>query len=181
MRRRLLIVLMGLLISATAFADHPRDKWGIGPTSGIAVGIYDYGYYTNVGLSLKAPIVPIFWGIYANLSHWGFGAGITGDYYILDRTIVETEATNENGTYDLKLDWYLGVGGFVDFFMYNWGDYAFINAGVRIPGGVSWHIIKPLELSLGIAPGLGISNWGKRIRFHFAVPLEISFRYWFLN
>jgi len=174
-------LFIGLFVSVAAFADHPKDSWAIGPVNGVSIGIYDYGYYTNIGLSLKAPVVPIFWGIYANLSHWGAGAGITGDFYFIDRNIVETDATNEDGTYHLKLDWFLGVGGFFDFFMWDWGDYSFFNAGVRIPGGVSWHIVRPLELSIGIAPGLGVTNWDKHIRFHFDVPLEISFRYWFLK
>ena len=179
MKKLLLTLFAGSLVGAAAFADHPRDQWGIGPISGASVSIHNNGlFYTNIGLSLKAPVIPIFWGIYSNLSVWGIGAGITGDYYIIEKNIVETEATNESGTYDLKLDWFLGVGGFFDFFVWNGGDYIFIDAGVRVPGGVSWHIIKPLELSVGVAPGLGVSNWGEEFRFHFAVPVEISFRYW---
>jgi|TergutMp193P3_1026864.scaffolds.fasta_scaffold66975_2 hypothetical protein len=178
MKKLLLILFAGLLVSAAAFADHPQDKWAIGPVNGVAIGIYDYGYYTNVGVSLKAPMIPVFWGIYSNLSPWGAGAGLTGDYYIIEKNIIETEATNKDGTYDLKLDWYLGVGGFFDFFVWDWGDYTFFNAGVRVPGGVSWHIVRALELSVGIAPGLGVTNWDEKFRFHFAVPVEISFRYW---
>jgi len=181
MKKMIGALFLGLLISAGAFADHPGDKWAIGPMSGFSFGIYDYGRYTNLGLSLKAPVVPIFWGIYSNLSQWGIGAGITGDFYILDKSIVDTQATNEDGTYHLKLDWFLGVGGFFNFFVWDWGSYNFFNAGVRVPAGVSWHIIEPLELSIGMTPSLGITNWNKKYRFDFTIPLEISFRYWFLK
>jgi hypothetical protein len=167
-------LLIGLLVSTAAFADHPKDKWGLGPVNGFSVGADDW--YGSLGLSLKAPVLPIFWGIYANLATWGIGGGLTGDFYIFDRSMVDTQTANEEGTYHLKLDWYLGIGGFVDLLM--WGDYAFFDAGARIPTGVSWHINESLELSVGIAPSFGVNNWSEDYRFHFAVPMEISFRFW---
>jgi hypothetical protein len=179
MKKLLLILFAGLLVSAAAFADHPADQWGIGPTGGASISIHDSGlFYSNLGLSLKAPAIPVFWGIYSNLSFWVMGAGVTGDYYIIEKNIVDTEATNESGSYDLKLDWFLGVGGFFDFCMWNGGDYAYFDAGVRVPGGVSWHIIEPIELSVGVAACLGVTNWGEEFRFHFAVPMEVSVRFW---
>ncbi|MDR1859151.1 MAG: hypothetical protein LBQ69_06735 [Treponema sp.] len=174
MKKSVLALLVGLLVSAAAFADHPDDSWGIGV---VGSGNISYYFYGNLGLSLKAPVVPIFWGVYSNIGYRKLGFTVTGDYYFFDNTMVDTQATNEDGTYHLKLDWYLGIGGFFDLFMW---DKVFLNAGVRIPTGVSWHIIKELELCLGIAPGFGVTNlegW----RFHFVIPFEVSFRYWFLK
>ena len=178
MKKMIVVVAAFLLICTAAFADHPNDSWAIGAIGGGSVGLYgaDLVGIGHVGFNLKAPKLPIFWGFYSHISNWGVGLSITGDFYILDKSIVEKEVTNEDGSYDLKLDWYLGIGGLFDFYV---GDY-YINAGLRIPGGVSWHIIKPVELSVGVAPGFGITTYHPKPKFHFTLPFEISARFWFL-
>jgi len=172
MKKLILVLLIGLLVGTAAFADH--DGLGIGIVGGGFWGGAGFGY---PGFSLKLPSIPIFWGIYFPLYNRYFGLGVTGDYYIFDKNLVTKDLTNEDGTYKFKLDWYLGLGGFIN--MYFWPDDFNIGLGVRVPIGLSWHIIKPLELFLGLHPGLGF--WvGK----YDALPVypfiggEIGFRLW---
>jgi hypothetical protein len=182
MRKLLLVLLMGLLLGVGAFADHP-DGLGLG---GLVGGGYalDFDDFDNnwafgyPGLSLKIPGIPIFWAFYVNLAHSMTGLGVTGDYYIIDRNLVGEKLTNEDGTYDFKLDWYLGLGLFFDTHFWN-GGIAF-DTGIRVPVGVSWHIIKELELFLAAGPAVGI-YFGKDIplRFHFFNFGELGLRYWF--
>jgi opacity protein-like surface antigen len=180
MKKFILVTLIALIAGTVAFADH--EGLGIGIVGGGGYAGAGFGY---PGLSLKLPSVPVFWGIYLPLNSNGFGFGLTGDYYFFDGSLVAKEMTNEDGTYKFKLDWYLGLGGFVN--MYFWEDkdrYGNFNFdfGVRIPVGLSWHIITPLELFLGVHPGLGI--WIGKYNDELAAPVhpffngEIGLRLW---
>ncbi|MDR0455625.1 MAG: hypothetical protein LBH20_02945 [Treponema sp.] len=170
MKKLVFVALIGLFISTAAFADH--EGFGIGIVGG---GGY-YGFGTGYGaLSLKIPKVPIFWGISLPW-HGGFGLGITGDFYIFDNNLVTQNMTNDDGTYKFKLDWYLGLGAFGNFYFSS--GYGGADVGFRVPIGLSWHIIKQLELFLALVPGVGffIDNGG--VGPHFAGSGEIGLRVW---
>ena len=174
MKKLILVLLIGLSLGTAAFADHEGLGIGIvggGGWSGTGMG--------NVGLSLKIPDLPVFWGIYFPFYYGGsfFGLGITGDYYIFDSNLTSKELTNEDGMYKFRLDWYLGVGGFFSFRAWKGGgDFDF---GIRVPVGLSWHIIRQLEMFLGLYPGLGIhlgnDYWWP---VYPIIGLEIGLRLW---
>jgi hypothetical protein len=108
------------------------------------------------------------------------GFGLTGDYYFIDDTMVEQRMTDDDGAYyDLKLHWYLGAGLFLNMHPYS-RNAAYFYRGVRVPVGLSWHIIETVELFLSVVPNIGLANWVKN-PFHFGVNGEIGLRYWFTN
>jgi hypothetical protein len=176
MKKLVLALLIGLLVSTVAFADH--EGFGIGIIGGGGGGL-NFGGVGNVGLSLKIPQVPVFWAVYGNFVRDFPGLGITADYYFIDSTMVEEKLTGDDGSYyNLILHWYLGGGVFFNLHPYSNG--AFFDIGVRVPVGLSWHIIKPLEMFLAVVPGVGLANW-VRNPFHFGVNGEIGLRYWFTD
>ena len=174
MKKFIFVMLIGLLVGTAAFADHP-DGLGIGIVGGGGWNSFGYG---SAGLSLKVGGIPVFWGIYFPImSEYVTSVGVSGDYYFFDSNLIAQDMTNEEGTYKLKLDWYLGLGGFVTSFFYKGGS-AF-DLGLRVPLGLSWHIIKQLELFFGIVPGLGFFVGGEGYGgFHFAGTGELGLRLW---
>jgi hypothetical protein len=171
-KKLLLVALMALALGAAAFADH--EGLGIGGVGGGGGGFGSHGY-GNVGLSLKIPQLPVFWGLYANFL-WDYpGFGVTADFYFFDTNLVTNTLSNEDGDYNFKLDWYFGVGGF--FNMYIGKSVNYFDAGVRLPIGLSWHIIRQLELFFDVAPNIGITNWRENL-FHFGIVVELGLRYW---
>jgi hypothetical protein len=183
MRKLFLVLFIVMLAAGAAFADHPQDKLGLGGVFGGAlafdfIGPGDPWFYGYPGLSLKIPNVPIFWAFTANLAHDTTGLGVTGDYYIIDSDMVTEDLTNDDGTYHFNLDWYLGVGMFLD--LHFWSDGVAFDMGVRVPVGASWHIIKELELFLAVGPALGIfTGTDIKPRLHFFSFGELGLRYWF--
>ena len=158
-------VLVFVFSAAGAFADHPQG-WGIG-------GVWsswkdwesnrDYDkFHQDFGLSLKAPSVPLFWGIYLNLDSYGnhssyFGLNITGDYYIIDQPLVK----------DIFLNWYLGAGGRLGFGSYSYDppgaafdkSWTSLFLGARAVLGLSWQLPinkNALEVFFDVAPSLGV-------------------------
>jgi len=162
MKKLCLLFFMSFAIGTAAFADH--QGFGIGIIGGW--GWPGHGY---AGLSLKVPKLPIFWGIYPVFAGQSFGLGVTGDFYFIDKNIV-----NANG---FKLCWYLGVGAFLN--MYFWNSGAEFSLGGRVPIGLSWHIIKQVELFLDFAPGVGFSfNPGGAWGPYWAGAIELGLRFW---
>jgi len=164
-----------------AFADHP-GKTGLGGIMGNGYGIHGYDIYP--GLSLKAGSLPVFWGFYGHIlpNSGGFALGVTGDYYIFEWDFITKTAVNDEGSYDINIHWYLGVGFFGDIYFWNNKDYLGLGGGIRIPFGVSWHATDTLEVAAGIAPGFGVyGHRGIDARFYYLIPpLELSVRHWWL-
>jgi len=186
MKKLVMLLLIGLMFSTAAFADHAQDSFGLGGVSGIGLdGGGGYVYFDSypASLSLKIPKVPIFWGVNMRFSNifLGLGIGITGDYYFWEPNLVSKTATNDDGSYDLKIDWYVGAGFYAN--MYAGYDYFSGNGGLRIPFGVSWHAmqeIKKLEVCVGSVVGLGIGGRKSKPYLHwFITPVEIAVRWWF--
>ena len=180
MKKIVLVVAIMALLCTAAFADHPEGV-GLGGVTNLSVGNYGVvSFNPSFGLSLKVGPLPLFWGFFGTfIPGHGNGIGVTGDYYIFDNwNLVDKTATNEDGDYDVKIDWYLGVGFFAN--THFWHKNVRADLGVRIPWGVSWHAMEQLEVSVGIAPGFGVF-FGENVKtsFHYKIPLEISCRYWF--
>ncbi len=143
MKKMVLVVMVLFLIGgAAAFADHP-DGLGIGVVGGGGYGAGGGG--GNVGLSLKLPQFPIYWGVNLSLGNNHFGLGITGDYYLFDDDLL-----NEG---ELELGWFLGAGGIVNF---GFGDDFGFNVGARLPVGLSLQI-SIFEVFLDVAPAIGLA------------------------
>jgi opacity protein-like surface antigen len=162
MKKVLLVLALLIVISASAFADHPAGL-GIGVVGGYYGGWSGSGH-SQVGLSLKVPKLPIFWGVNLQIHKEYFALGVTGDYYIIDNKLVPA----------IGLNWYLGVGGYGGI---SFGDDLTLAVGARVPIGLSWQPINLLEIFIDIAPSLGIrinpvdfpdGGW----------PVEIGIRLW---
>ena len=180
MKKIWLVVIIVLLSGTAVFADHAQDSLALGSVFGVGVGINGLDPYCDfypVSLSLHIPKVPIMWGL-----HWkfpfgygyggygyglGFGLGLTGDWYFAEPNLISKTATNKNGTYELKIDWYVGIGFYGDIYIgrryssYTNGRSIAGDGGLRIPFGVSFHVmeqIKQLEVSVGSVAGVGVGG-----------------------
>jgi len=179
MKKLVFVVLVGLFMGTAVFADHP-DGLGLGGVTNFGWGQFGEDYragYINPGLNLKIPHVPVFWSFFGNLKKDSVGFGLSGDYYIFDKIIVDEDRTNEKGIYRFKMGWYLGVGLFADADF--WDDTTVYNVGVRVPGGVSWYIIEKLELFVGIAPNIGLWAVDSETGLRWLINQELGIRYWF--
>ncbi|MCL2762531.1 MAG: hypothetical protein FWD36_04905 [Treponema sp.] len=107
-----------------------------------------------------------------------FGIGVLADYYIFDKTFFTKRVTNEEGAYyDMKMCWYLGAGAFIDLdFSTEW---QMFTLGIRMPAGISWHIIPQIETYLGIAPRIGASSTNANWDLHGSANFEFGLRFWF--
>ncbi|MDR2259313.1 MAG: hypothetical protein LBE14_09220 [Treponema sp.] len=170
MKKLILAVLLGLMLCTVgAFAEHP-DGWGVG-----ILGRWGWGWTGDgaggAALSLKAPSVPVYWGFSLGFREHYFGLTATGDYYLIDQTLIP----------EANFGWYLGLGGFASFHI--WENFSALTAGVRFPIGISWRPLDALELFLDVAPGLGIGAYfGDKSGLYFPAgefPLELGLRFWF--
>jgi hypothetical protein len=173
MKKFLLVLIIMLLVSTAAFADH--NGFGIGLVVGGGGGAYGGVFYP--GLSLKLPSFPVFWGLYTHMNPYFFGINITGDFYLVDTNLYSNTATNEDGTYKIKIDWYLGLGGAANLNFWHWGGAGF-GLGIRVPVGLSWHVITPFEIALGFVPTFGVYAMNGYGGFWWDLGAELAFRLW---
>jgi len=136
--------LVTIFAAGTAFADHP-DGFGIGVQFG-GGGSWSGGGFgaSGIALSLKIPSVPVFWTINLDIFNDAFGLGVAGDYFLIDKVLVT----------DIKLHWYLGLGGGVDIWF---GDTLGLGASARLPIGLSWQPLDLLDVYLQIVPNIGVA------------------------
>jgi hypothetical protein len=166
LKKMMMAAALGLALgTAVVFAEHPGGL-GIGGVFGMGVGKGGLGGY-NAGLSLKAPGLPVFWAINAHINNSSFGVGGSGDYYIIDKTLIP----------GIGLGWYLGIGGYVGT-LFTSNDRG-LWAGFRLPVGLSWIPVDWFELFLEIAPNLGL-NFLPNFEFPHGSFLNpaIGFRFW---
>ncbi|MCX7024599.1 MAG: hypothetical protein NT080_08265 [Spirochaetes bacterium] len=164
--KKIVVCAVLILAASVAFADHSRGL-SLGVVGGSSYGEGGFGG-GDIGLALHLPSVPIFWGIRANLNDAGLGLGVTGDSYVYDQSFITKGSLN--------LDWFLGLGGYLNIGLYDTGTTGAF--GVRVPIGLSWHIGKPIELWLDLAPGLGLSV--EPLQFpDWNVVGEVGLRFWF--
>jgi len=140
MKKIPIILCILLAVSMPAFADHPTDQMGLGLVGG--GGVAGNG---DLGLSLKLPGLPVFWGIHVNLNSSVISLGATGDFYIYDQNLVTQEGFN--------LDWFLGLGAYASLSL---GSGMHVGVGARVPVGLSFHFMEQFEFWIDAAPSLGI-------------------------
>jgi hypothetical protein len=152
LKKLVLVLTLLVILAVSVFAEHPGG-WGIG-----VVGQSNYDWdgfagYWGAALSLKAPQLPIFWGISARIANSYLGLNVTGDYYLLDQTIVR------NG----NLGWYLGLGGYAGFYHNGDSNYNGLGVGARLPIGIYIIPLRFFEVFFDIAPSLGLGmNFGSK-------------------
>jgi len=172
----LVLVLFAILATGTVFAEHPSDQWGVGAQFGSG-GNWDRNKYgtdlqNGAALSLKIPKVPVFWAARFE-SYWSSTfMGISGDYYILDKTIVK----------DVNFGWYLGVGGGFNLLVSGsgakLGDWFW--AGVRVPVGLSIRPIDLLEIYLQAVPNIGFAKTPDEFEAPYGGwGVDLGIRFWF--
>ena len=195
MKKILLVLLLGVILTVSGvFADHPGG-WGIGLMGN---GGWGYGRGTLGGgaITLKAPMLPIYWGISGDFGYGYMGIGLSGDYYLIDNNLADFDVTH--------LGWYLGLGGYFGFTTYDSGVYysgskkygwSSLSLGARLPIGLSFQIPVSnlgIEFFAALIPNIGIGMyfwdkefddyWGSR-RDKFGliggIGGEAGFRLWF--
>jgi len=156
MKKIILAFVLTAFMSGAAFAQHP-DGWGVG--AGFQFGNHWDSYrgsHTGLTFFLKAPQIPIYWGISADIFDWRFGSNesyfgfsVTGDYFIIHQPLAQ----------DIELSWFLGLGAYFGFWRNSWStpdrSANFIDAGVRVPIGLSFMPLDFLEVFLSFAPSVG--------------------------
>jgi len=187
----LAFVLFAVITTGSAFATHPKGL-GIGlfygASSSWGASGWGYGYgHDYYGLSLKIPSVPIFWGVHMRIKEGFFSLGVIGDYYLIDSVLVK----------DIGLHWFLGLGFYGSVAVYDTYHYSYypyypyypyrtsekeressFGLGGRLPIGLSWQPVKPLEIYLNLAPSLGLHI--NPLDFpDGGIGLEIGIRVWF--
>jgi hypothetical protein len=188
-----------ILAIGSVFAEHPNG-WGVGI---LGQGGWSYGQSGLAGaaISLKAPMLPVYWGINLHLGSNYLGLGLTGDYYLIDKKLA-----NLSGP---ALGWYLGIGGFLGLGIYDGGSWTdnsngkkytaswtSLSFGARLPIGLSFQVPVSsisLEIFAALIPNLGLGFWfwdannndywerenRSRIGLSTGVGGELGLRIWF--
>jgi hypothetical protein len=154
----LIVMVLFVLGGTAAFADHPGGL-GIGVMGGYGIG------GGNGALSLKLPDLPLYLGLQARFGSI-FGVSASGDYYIIDDTLLSEGA--------LDLGWYFGVGGYVGIGIGN--NYFDFDLGLRIPVGLTLQIL-PFEVFIQAVPTLGVGFGGGNL-FRWDVGGQGGIRIW---
>jgi len=189
MKKIVLVFILTAVMSVGAFAHHP-DGWGVG--GGFQFGhSWDdristrYRANSSFTLFLKAPTIPIYWGISASIFNWEFsnnhtrfGFRVTGDYFLIDNLIVS----------DIGLGWFLGIGGYFSYDRRSWGGsdahFNLLDFGARLPVGLSWIPLDFLEVFGSIAPSIGFywhnRSWASdRTGLGGGLQGDLGVRFWF--
>lgn len=144
MKKLILVFLLAIIVSAGAFAERPGG-WGVGLVGQSNFAWDNFGQTSWWGVSLKAPQLPIYWGIHLRFQSGLFGMSVVGDYYFLEQVIVP----------DVNFGWFLGLGGNVSFWTYDGGSPS-VFLGGRIPVGLYIMPVDFFEAFLNLAPTLGL-------------------------
>ena len=184
MRKIALVLIIGFLATGTAFASSSDDEVGIGFIGNFGGGGIggDTSGIVQAGLSLRLPDIPFFWGLTFNF-YPGMelrGVGLMGDHHFFSRTFRDETVTDDEGyTYHLRLDWYVGLGGFANFLFGGPDDSLDFAFGFRVPAGMSWRIVRWAELAVGIIPSFGMYAGYGGPNVFWSVGGELALRYWF--
>jgi hypothetical protein len=194
MKKTLLVLLFaGVLATGSVFADHPSG-WGLGVLAKWSgSGYWDYRWHyphdnledASLAFALKAPSIPIYWGLSVALHDWWYSFGVQGDFYIIDIKMVPAA----------NLHFFLGIGFFSTYYNYTYNrnrDYtaSSLRIGLRVPVGVSFQPTSWFEVFTNFAPDLAVNfdfegrenGWTYQERRNYAVlelfPFEIGVRFW---
>jgi hypothetical protein len=167
-KKIILAALIAVITTGAAFADYPKG-WGVGLFAGFSE-YWESGHVdsANWGFALKAPQLPIFWGIALELDRNYSIIGVRGDHYLIHNNLIK----------EINLHWYIGIGGWLWLWLPRHGNFGF-SLGARVPIGLSWQPVDLLEIFLELAPAMGL-----RVTPNFHFPIgglgaSIGFRLWF--
>jgi hypothetical protein len=138
------IALAAILATGTAFAV--QDGLGIGIVGGGHGGWGGAGTVPGFALSLKLPSVPVYWGINLGLGNplW---LGVSGDFiHLID---------NKALVKDIGLSWFIRLGLYGKIWLGS--DVLALDAGARLPIGLSWQPVKLFEIFIDAVPRVGVS------------------------
>jgi hypothetical protein len=173
MKKLMLVLLFSVILVVGAFAEHPGG-WGIGIVGQSSLDWKGFDNSWGAALSLKAPQWPIYLGINGRIRTDYFGLSLTGDYYIIDQTIVP----------NVNFGWYFGLGGYAGF--YHVGediDYNGLALGARMPIGIYIIPVRFFEIFLDVAPSLGLGmNFGNKSGLDLPAGgfgADFGVRFWF--
>ena len=173
MKKLILILVLSILIGGAAFANHPSG-WGIGIVGQYGLAWDGFAGRPGAALSLKAPSMPIYWGIGLDFETDYYGVSLTGDYLLIDQIIVR----------DVNFGWFIGLGGYggINFRTAGNDTTMGLGFGARVPFGIYIIPVNFFEIFLDIAPSLGVSMaLGDNSNFKFpagGLGFEIGLRLW---
>ena len=143
MKKLVLVFALAAAVSVGAFAQHPNG-WGAGLLMQNNFSWSGGGNTAWWGLSLKAPQLPIHWGIHMKTQSGMFGLSVAGDYHLFEKRLVN----------DANFNFFFGVGANASFIISD--DTTSIFMGGRIPIGVYYMPVEFFEVFLNVAPTLGL-------------------------
>ncbi|MBQ5780795.1 MAG: hypothetical protein IIW10_02455 [Spirochaetaceae bacterium] len=165
MNKKILALALACIVGTSSLF-----AWGIGIQGGGAPGANFGG---GGAITFKTDNLPVVWAVDLGFGSQWFSAGVTADWWILNKPIV--------GIWN----WYFGVGAYVGVNIWN-NDYFGINVGGRIPIGMNWMLFNnKFEIYLQAAAQLGASigisaGYGDHFDiFHWSVPINLGIRFWF--
>ena len=137
--------------------------FGIGIQGGTDVA---NGGKTGVAVTFKLDSVPLLFAVEVP-SFDPFAIGVSGDYWILNPSIV--------GGSGWSLNWYIAAGIFGNLFI---GEELSFGVGARVPVGLNiFFLRKILEGYLQVAPGVELEI-GNGVSFGFVCPINYGIRIW---
>ena len=169
MKRFVLLLILLAVLTTGAFAGHPGG-WGLGiGYQGFGRWEKGHGYGSGVTAFIKAPVVPIYWGLDFHFTKGWYKLRLSGDYYIFDKTLANS----------VNFGWFLGAGGNAGFTL---APSFIIELDFRLPTGFYIMPSDSLEIFLNIIPSIGI-NWMPQFMNSIYFPgggwqFDIGVRFW---
>ena len=164
----MLLVLLTALTSG-AFAKHPGG-WGLGiGYQGFERWEKGHNYGSGVSAFIKAPVVPVYWGLDFHFTGGWYKLQLSGDYYIFDKTLVKS----------VNFGWFLGAGACFGFTL---EPSRIIEFDIRIPTGFYIMPLDNLEIFLDVVPTIGFDAMPQFRAFHFpggGLHFDVGVRFWF--
>jgi len=167
MKKLLFALVLVTVMSTGLFAQRP-DGWGIGVMAQYSMDWDGFHGSSSAAFSFKAPQLPIYWALNARFTNNYSRIGISGDYYLLEQSLVD----------DINFGWYLGLGGYLGLTS-NGGTGVFF--GARLPVGLYIMPVQevPLEIFVELVPTLGIAIFDDTVDFpDGGMQFAIGIRFW---
>jgi len=167
MKKIVLALLLVSFMSVGLFAQRP-DGWGIGVMAQYGMNWDGFHGSGSAAFSLKAPQLPIYWGVNMRFTNDYFRISVSGDYYLLEQSLTD----------DINFGWYLGLGAYVGL-VTNGGAGLFF--GGRLPVGlyIMPVVEVPIEIFMELAPSLGIAFFDDTVTFpDGGLQFAIGIRFW---
>jgi len=171
MKRYILLVVLLTVLTVGAFAKHPSG-WGLGVGyQGFDRWKKGHDYGSGISAFIKAPVVPIYWGLDFQFTNGWYKFQLSGDYHFLDKTLVQS----------VNFGWFLGAGA-------NFGlttaPSSMIAFDLRLPTGFYIMPSNSFEIFLDVVPSIGL-DWIPKFPIEYAhfpgggLQFDIGVRFWF--